>query len=121
MIKLKPCPNSVKKLGAALVKARRAQGEAADACLEARRILVEEVIPEMTNLGAKEMEAGVAISNLCDAARGEGLVGAAHNSLRSVLQRLGFDEPSDKEILSLLSVIPDASPLRGGGGGKGRR
>lgn len=121
MTKLKPCPNVVKKLGAALVKARRAQADAADACLEARRILVEEVVPEMIKMGAKEMEAGVAVSNLCEAARGEGLVGAAHNSLRSVLARLGVDEPTDKDILSLVDSIPGPSPLRGGGGGKGRR
>jgi len=120
MTKLKPCPEVVKKLGAALVKARRAQGAAADACIEARLILVDEVIPEMVKLGAKGMEAGVAITNLCEAARGEGLVGSAHNSLRSVLERLGLAEPTDKEILSLVDAIPSPSPMRGGGGGRGR-
>ena len=92
MTKLKPCPAPVKKLGAALVKARRSQERAAADALEARRLLVDEVIPEMVKHGAKEMEAGLALSYLCEAARGHGLLGAAHDSLRGVLARLGFAE-----------------------------
>ena len=120
MTKLKSCPDVVKKMGALLVKARRSQEEAANDALAARKFLIDEVIPAMVNLGAKEMEAGAALNNLCDAARGHGLIGEAHNSLRSVIGRLGFAEPTDKEILSLIEANSGPSPRRGGGGGRGR-
>lgn len=117
MTKLKACPDVVKKMGALLVKARRSQEEAANDALAARKFLIDEVIPAMVKLGARELEAGAALNNLCDAARGHGLIGEAHNSLRSVIGRLGFAEPTDREIIALLNELEPISPQGGGGGG----
>jgi hypothetical protein len=120
MTRLRPCPASVKRAGAHLVKARHLAEELADHII-ATRAALKATAPEMVRAGAKEMEYGAALENLMDAARAEGLIGAAHNSLRAVLGRLGFAEPTDREIIALMAELETVTPMGGGGGGRGGR
>jgi hypothetical protein len=117
--KKKPCPSDVKYAGAQLLKLHR-MGEA----LAEQAIItigaVKATIPGMVKAGAKEMEAGQALALLHEAARAEGLSRMAHESLRGVLGRLGFEEPTDQDIVEILEKQAKAVRPMGGGGGGGR-
>lgn len=114
----KPCPQSVKAAGAALLKARRAAADLTELVIAARAA-VKATLPEMVKAGAKEMQAGTALDRLMDAARAEGLIGQAHDSLRAVLGDLGFAEPTNAELVAMIESEVTTFGL-GGGGGSGR-
>lgn len=109
----KKCPDSVKAAGAQLVKTRRMAAALVEQII-VTRAAVKATLPEMVRAGAREMEAGAALERLMDAARCEGLIGAAHDSLRAVLGRLDFEEPTNADISAILGG--DVAPMGGGGG-----
>jgi hypothetical protein len=112
----KPCPPSVKNAGAQLVKLRRIGDEFAAQAFKTYAA-VKASQPDVK--GAKVMQMGDALEKILTAARCEGLVGSAHNSLRGVLGALDYSEPTDAEITAILSqeIVPMGI---GGGRGGGR-
>jgi hypothetical protein len=119
MAKLKPCPSDIKYAGAQLLKLHR-MGDALSEQAMITHNAIKATIPGMVKAGAKEMEAGQALALIFEAARAEGLTRMAHNSLRGVLGRFGFAEPTDREILEILEKEAKAARPMGGGGGGGR-
>jgi uncharacterized membrane protein len=116
---LKESPALVKNAGAQLVKARNMATDLVEQILIARQAVLA-TAPEMKAAGAKEMQYGVALDRLMDAARCDGLIRQAHDSLRQPLSALGFKEPSDADIVAILSQ-PVITPMGGGGGKSGGR
>jgi hypothetical protein len=116
--KIKPCPASVITAGALLVKCRIDAAALVDNLLRARAA-VKAAAPDVMAGGALEMEMGEALDRLMEAARVEGLISGAHNSLRQVVAGRGFSQPTNEQITAAWPVDPP-SPRRGGGGGRGR-
>jgi hypothetical protein len=116
--KMKPCPKSVIDAGALLVKCRIDAAALVENLIRARAA-VKASAPDVMVGGALEMEMGPALDMLMGAARCEGLISGAHNSLRQVVTGNKFAQPTNEQIMAAWPVDPP-SPRRGGGGGRGR-
>lgn len=117
--KLKPCPKSVIEAGALLVKCRIDAAALVDNLIRARAA-VKASAPDVMAGGALEMEMGPALEMLMEAARCEGLISGAHNSLRHVLAANGFAQPTNEQIMAAWPATPIQPRGGGGGGGRGR-
>lgn len=116
--RLRACPESVVRIGATSVEARR------DAYRLRMKLLgadpaIEQAIDDMKRFGAKEMEFSEGRALWLEAARAEFLLGRAHESWRRVLGCYGIAEPTDAQINAILGT--QVSVQGGGGGGRGGR
>ena len=95
-----PVPTEVIECGKALIKARKsASNMSAD--IDAAIAALHPAIDATVKLGAKGMQAGVALEKLRKAQSALGLVMQAHNSLRQVLVELDIEQPTDAQVLSI--------------------
>lgn len=119
---LKPTPNEVVEYGAESVKLARLQAAASDQAVIVRQKLID-MIDMITDSGVKVMELGEALTKLSYVIGAEGHARESHNSLRLLLVREGFKEPTDAQILRYFADAPVATaPIAmGGGGGGGKR
>ena len=121
MAKLKPCPKSVLAAGSTLVQARWLGEDLAEKVMAAVDA-VNATRLDLVNAGGKEMELAEGLALLMEAGRAAYLVGMAHDKLRGVLSRNGFNEPTNAALAPLIAAASNvATPKGGGGGGKGGR
>ncbi len=112
----KPCPATGVNAGAELLQLRWLGEELAEKAM-VTVAAVNATRPDLVKAGGKEMELAEGLSLLMEAGRAAYLVGMAHDKLRAVLGRNGFNEPTNEALSQMIAARPTP---KGGGGGGGR-